>query len=164
MVGEKIKPTIMKKYLHQLLSDIRNAHRHPSQNANFVEHASFLEEMDVIEKWATGSEVQFPLSHHCGLNMEQFPPSNLLKQDEMKILNTAFHNMLDSWHIKAELPDNLPVDRAYQLLVPLLERDIVFFPGGTLHIDFCTGYAPDCELKEYCPCQKYYKNFKKRSA
>ena len=21
-----------------------------------------------------------------------------------------------------------------------------------MHFDFCSGYAPDCELKEHCPC------------
>ena len=148
----------MKKYLNQLLCDIRNAHRPSPTKVDFVEPSSFLEEMEVIENWATGKDIQPSLSQQCGLKLEQFPPSNLLQKDEMEIINDAFHQMLESWHIKAEIPNNMPVDRAYLLLISLLERNIVFFPGGTLHFDFCTGCTVDCELKEYCPCLQYQTN------
>ncbi len=31
-----------------------------------------------------------------------------------------------------------------------METNIV--NSGSMSFDFCSGYAPDCEFKEYCPC------------
>jgi hypothetical protein len=25
-----------------------------------------------------------------------------------------------------------------------------------MSFDFCTGYAPDCVFKEYCPCREFW--------
>jgi len=28
--------------------------------------------------------------------------------------------------------------------------------SGMMSFDFCSGYAPDCIFKEYCPCQEFW--------
>ena len=146
----------MKRYLDNLVGDIKKAHRstfHPITN---TEEISFLEEMEIIEKWVAGTVDQSTLSYHCGLLASEFPPTNQLQLDEIEGIIEAFNEMLASWHIAADIPQNLPVQRAYTLLIGLLDKDVCYFPGGTLHFDFCTGYAPDCELKEYCPCLQHW--------
>ena len=150
----------MKRYLDNLLSDIRNAHRstfHPNTTAKKI---SFLEEMEIVENWVAGTVDQSTLSYHCGLQASEFPPENQLQSSEMEGIIEAFHEMLASWHIAADIPPNLPVQRAYPLLIGLLDKDVIYFPGGTMHFDFCTGYAPDCELKEYCPCLKHWNSMR----
>jgi hypothetical protein len=112
--------------------------------------------MEIVEDYATGQNIPPSLSHQCGLLPEQFPPEAMLTEREMQIIIDAFQEMLSTRHIAADFPSGLPASRVYPLLVGLLKEEAWYFPGGMLHFDFCTGYAPDCELKEYCPCLKYW--------
>ena len=147
----------MKTYLAQLLDDIKNAHNTGIASIKKDEELSFEEEMEIVEDYATGRNIPPSLSERCGLKIEQFPPAEKLSEDEMKAVIDAFQEMLFSWHIGADFPEGLPVDRAYPLLVNLLKEEAWFFPGGTLHYDFCDGYAPECPLEEYCPCKEIWK-------
>jgi hypothetical protein len=144
----------MQLYLPFLLDDIKKAHR-AEDVIETKKELSFEEEMEIVENYATGENLN-SLSSQCGLRKELFPAADLLSDAEMKTIVVAFHEMLDTWHISADLPDTLPLERAYSLLIGLLDEEACYFPGGTLHFDFCTGYAPDCELKEYCPCLQFW--------
>ena len=150
----------MKKYLDYLLDDIKNAHRSTFHPIISTKQPSFLEEMEIVEKWVDGTVDQSALSNQCGLQASHFPSASQLQSSEMERIIIAFHEMLASWHIAADIPPNLPVANTYLLLISLLDKGVCYFPGGTLHFDFCTGYAPDCELKEYCPCLEHWKSSK----
>lgn len=146
----------MRSYITYLLKDIKKAHR-PSTSPDFPEIAvSFEEEMEEVEKWVTGTNIPSSLGLQCGLSFEQFPPHDQLAQEEVEAIMVAFHEMLSTWNMQVDFPDCLPHSRAYPLLINILKEEGWYLPGGTLHFDFCTGYAPECELKEYCPCLKYW--------
>ena len=147
----------MKTYLSQLLEDIQNAHNTDKEISKKREEYSFEEEMEAIEDYATGRNIPPNLSERCGLMIEQFPPAEKLSEEEMETIIDAFHAMLTSWHIAADFPEGLPTHRAYPLLINLLNEEAWFLPGGTLHYDFCDGYAPECPLEEYCPCKEIWK-------
>jgi len=142
----------MKTYVIQLLEDIRNAH-----HTGVEEKLSFDEEMEGIEDYATGRNIPPNLSERSGLKIEQFPPAEMLSEDQIKTIIDAFQAMLSSCHIAADFPAGLPVTRAYPLMINLLNEEAWFLPGGTLHYDFCDGYAPECPLEEYCPCKEIWK-------
>jgi len=147
----------MNPYILHLLDDIKSAHRPfvTGEQNNF--ELSFEDEMEIVERWATRNCDEPPsLSQQCGLSIEQFPPPEKLDEDEMKVIMEAFHQMLSTWHLEADIPFDLPGHRAYPLLINILNKEAWYFPGGMMHFDFCTGNAPDCELKEYCPCLKYW--------
>ncbi|MBK9982460.1 MAG: hypothetical protein IPP15_08550 [Saprospiraceae bacterium] len=146
----------MNPYIPHLLVDIKNAHRPDRPDDFFEEPKSFEEEMEIVDNYTSGTNIPPSLSHQCGLTEDQFPPENMLTEREMQIIIDAFQDMLSTRHIAADFPSGLPASRAYPLLVGLLKEEAWFFPGGMLHFDFCTGYAPDCELKEYCPCLQYW--------
>lgn len=61
-----------------------------------------------------------------------------------------------SWNLSVDLPHHVPTSFAYQIIVGLLDRETLIVNDGAITFDFCTGYAPDCELKEYCPCLKIW--------
>ncbi len=116
----------------------------------------FDEEMEAVEKWVSGDDPPPSLGYKCGLTPEMFPPPEKLTEEQMNLIGEAFHNMLITWNLQASFPSNLPNSRAYPLLVSLLEKEAWDLPGGTLVFDFCTGYAPDCVMKEYCACLKFW--------
>ena len=146
----------MNTYLSFLRADIKNAFRQDSTTVHTKCKTTFEEEMEAVEKWATGIDEPPSLSHQCGLSIEQFPPVETLADDEIDIIIHDFQEMLSTWNMEVDFPSDLPKKRAYPLLINLLNEAAWYLPGGTLHFDFCTGYAPDCELKEYCPCLKHW--------
>jgi hypothetical protein len=74
----------------------------------------------------------------------------------MKIICEAFRKMLFSWDLDIDSPENFPCERAYQFMVNTLDEKVMINHTGITSFDFCTGYAPDCAFKEYCPCLKYW--------
>jgi hypothetical protein len=146
----------MKSYLTFLLEDLKKAHRTSIQDPKDEIPGSFEREMEAIENWASGKNAPSTFLDLSGLTLDQFPPPDKLSQEEMDSLVDAFNEMLSTWNMQAEFPQDFPKDRTYTLLISLLDREAWYLPGGILHFDFCTGYAPDCVLKEFCGCKKYW--------
>lgn len=145
----------MKAYVSYLLEDIKKAHRNEFSGPN-DDDLSFEEQMEEVEKYATGIDPPPSLGYKTGLSTENFPPVSMLSLDEMNVISDAFKEMLLSFNMEVDFPSGIPIERAYPLLIGLLDKEAWYLPGGTLHFDFCTRYAPDCQLKEYCPCLKYW--------
>ncbi|MDZ4748520.1 MAG: hypothetical protein SH808_08535 [Saprospiraceae bacterium] len=145
----------MKSYTANLLEDLKKAHRSSSEDADKATPASFVE-MEAIENWVAGNDPPATLAKHTGLAIEQFPSADQFTREDLIAIIDAFQEMLLTWNMQADFPSNLPAERAYPLLIGLLKEEAWFLPGGMLHHDFCTGYAPDCELLEYCPCTEHW--------
>ena len=146
----------MDTYMHHLIHEIKNAHREQLTNEGSDREITFEEEMEIIEDYATGRNIPPSLSKKTGLTMDQFPHVEGLTDQEIEEVINCLHELYSSWHISADYPSNLPARRAYSLLVNILNEEAWYFPTGTLHFDFCTGYAPGCELEEYCPCLEHW--------
>lgn len=146
----KTKILAMQSYLAHLLADIEAAHRIESPEEN-TKSESIEEHFRDIERWVSGDAKQ-TLSYHCGLKTEAFPPHDQLRDDDVGKICNAFMAMLNSWRFDLDLPDELPLHRKYELLVGLLDHECTLVNTGRFVFDFCTGYAPGCKLREYCPC------------
>jgi hypothetical protein len=46
----------------------------------------------------------------------------------------------------------MPLHIKYGFIVDTLNKPFMVAKHGSIGFDYCTGYAPECELKEYCPC------------
>lgn len=141
----------MKTYVKQLISDIAKAHLAPVTQAH-KESITFEEEMEAIEDYAEGRNIPPNLGVQCGLTVEQFPPEEQLEDEEIRGIIDAFVEMLQTRNMSVDMPEKVPLRKAYPIIINLLNEEAWYFPTGTFHFDFCTGYAPDCELGEYCPC------------
>ena len=144
----------MHPYVPHLLSDITAAHR-AKQSLPMIAK-TFEEEMEDIERWVAGVEETHTLGYHCGLKEENFPPAGQLLDEDLLLVYEALKKMLYSYNIAIELPDELPAPMKYGLTVGRLNEKTAIPEAGVMHLDFCTGNAPDCELKEYCPCLKIW--------
>ena len=147
----------MHPYIAHLIADIKNAHRAEiSEEKNIPQ--SMEEHFEEIEAWVGGDQPEHTFGYHCGLSSENFPPPEQLTDMEMKLIRKEFERMMYSWNIAIHLPEKLPIDFAYKITVDTLERNMTIVNNGCMNIDFCTGYAPDCDLKEYCPCLEIWNN------
>ena len=146
----------MEKYVLQLIQSIRDAHRVASVVESPLQVISFEEEMVAVEKWVSGHDSPPTLGYKCGLTPDQFPPPEKLTEDQMIAIMEVFQEMLASWNLQMSFPEILPATRAYPLMITILEKEAWYLPGGTLVFDFCTGYATECVMKEYCPCLEYW--------
>lgn len=134
-----------------VITDIAAAHRgeiHAEQKSPM----SFEEEMEEIEKWVEGEEPVHTFGYYCGLEAINFPPPKQLTDEEMKQVITAFGQMMFSWKKVIDLPESLPLAIAYTMTIDTLNTKTEIVNSGMMSFDFCTGYAPDCIFKEYCPC------------
>jgi len=141
----------MHPYIPHLLADITAAHR--TEILEITEREPTIEEhFEEIEKWLEGEELQHTFGYYCGLDSAIFPPADQLTNKEMILVRKAFEKMMYTWNHGIDLPESLPAAFAYKLIVDCLNRKTEIVNSGCMSFDFCTGYAPDCELKEYCPC------------
>jgi hypothetical protein len=146
--------SLMETYVTQLVEDIKNAGR--MVPIPLKRKLSFEEEMEAVEHWACGSERPQSFSRVCNLPFEQFPPVDQLKEEEMRSIIKAIEDMFETWNHQVCLPENIPVAIAYPLVVGLMNEEAWYLPRGAICHDFCTGYSPECELKEYCSCLEYW--------
>ena len=145
----------MHPYIPHLLADITAAHRTEIPEENEV-HQNAEEYFEAIDKWLSGEEPDRSFGYYCGLDPINFPPADQLTDEEMIIIRKAFEKMMATWNYGIDLPENLPVAFAYNLIVNSLNQETTLIDFGCMHFDICSGYAPDCELKEYCPCWEFW--------
>lgn len=161
----------MHPYIPYLLSDIANAHRknipseighedsyHPCNPNEGLEEEFREDALDEhfkeIEAWLNRDEAEHTFGYYCGMETIDFPPSEQLTEEEMKLVCEAFSKMMFSWNITIDLPEDLPVDRAYKMIVETLNTKTTIVSQGFIGFDYCTGDPTECELKEYCSCLK----------
>jgi hypothetical protein len=145
----------MNNWIPHMLADIADAHCKdaPSDVQNSQSIEDHLRE---VEDFIYGPDPQFTLSDYCGLHAVNFPPADQLTEKDLKTICDAFRKMLFSWNLDIDLPENFPWDRAYQLMVNTLDVKVMINDSGITTFDFCSGYAPGCAFKEYCPCLEYW--------
>ncbi len=69
----------------------------------------------------------------------------------------AYEKMLLSWNIRIVWPSKMPTKPRYNFLLKFVLIDKIAPMGsGIIYLDYCTGYAPDCDWGEYCSCLKYW--------
>lgn len=141
----------MHPYLPHLLSDISAACRMDTAPA-FDRAQSIEEHLEEVEQWLAGEEPPHTFGYYCGLDAANFPPPEQLSLQDMKKVCKAFREMMFSWNLDIDLPEKLPLPIAYKMMVDTLNTKTTIVSIGTIGFDFCTGYAPDCIFKEYCPC------------
>lgn len=141
----------MQKYLDQLIEDMHLAATQVPQSAisesTFdVEYMMELEEME-----------EEPLSFWFGLEKEQFPSSDRLTEDQLKLMAYEFEKLWASFSFEPDFPEGLPAKRRYELLRDYLEHKCTYWPGGWVHhFEFCNYEPENCPFgDEFCRCKDF---------
>ncbi|CAN5144952.1 hypothetical protein BH20BAC1_BH20BAC1_03400 [soil metagenome] len=147
----------MHPYIPHLLADIAAAHR--DENAIPQEnHQSIETHLEEVDRWINGEMPEHTFGYYCGLRSIDFPPPEQLTIKEMKLVCRAFEHLLFTWNSGIDLPKKLPVRLRYQFTVDTLNQEIAIVNSGFMTFDYCSGNAPDCIFKEYCPCLEIWNN------
>ncbi len=149
----------MHPYIPHLLSDIAAAHQEvPCEDIHDHAHIILSDEQlfEEVERYVFGGEPIHTFGYYCGLQSLDFPPAEQLENDDLQKVCIAFKQMMETWNLSIDLPDNLPSPIAYSLTVGMLNTKTDIPKMGLRVFDFCTGYAPDCDLGSYCPCLKFW--------
>ena len=148
----------MRTYIDFLIQDIQNAFR-PEDFFERKNKISFndelenkLQEVDDFLNYSDGPSFK----NYCGLRLEDFPPAEMLEEEDIVLLVKTLVKMYESWNILVDLPENLPAEFGYRLAIGLLERSMPIMQHGFFGMDFCTGNPEGCEFQSYCPCLKYW--------
>ncbi len=153
----------MHPYIPYLLSDILNAHQPENINGlGDIQQKTIEEELEEIEKWVEGEEVEHTFGYWCGLESDGFPPPAQLTDDEMEIICKAFEEMMFTWNISIDLPKALPQYLRYTFTIDILNEKTAIMSSGCVTFDYCSGYAPDCKFKEYCSCLNIWKELSEK--
>ena len=145
----------MHPYIPHLLADITATHRTDIPDEEATEQ-TIEEHLEEIEKWLSGEDGDHTFGYYCGLKSENFPPADQLSDKEMKMIRKAFEKMMYTWNHGIDLPKTLPAAFAYKMIVNSLDMKTNIVNSGSMSFDFCSGYAPDCIFKQYCPCLKIW--------
>lgn len=146
----------MHPYLPHLLSDIAAAHCTEASDEEQSEEQSFEQHIEEVERYLEGKEPDHTFGYYCGLESINFPPPEQLTAEELQQVCIAFQKMMASWNADISLPENFPLDWRYRFLTDTLQEGFSPVSSGFITFDYCTGYAPECKLKEYCPCLKFW--------
>jgi hypothetical protein len=148
------KKKSMHPYIPHLLNDIRAAHRVEDLCDRYNEPQTFEEQLEEMERWAAGEfeNPEHTFGYYCGLETVNFPPPDQLNDRDIEMVCEAFNKLLFSWNASIDLPDSLPLRLRYKFMVNTLNEGFTPVSCGIIGFDYCTGYAPDCPLGEYCPC------------
>jgi hypothetical protein len=155
---------LMEAYIKQLLDDIQAAHRQEEESAETeampweTEEDRFMREMEErfaeVERFIH-EDPPHSLSYYCGLRLEQFPPAGQLEEEQVRAIIEGFVNMLRSWHIDTDIPDELPLRKAYTLLISLLNEHFWIDKWGTNTWSFCECEPSSCAYGAYCVCKEF---------
>jgi hypothetical protein len=146
----------MHPYIPHLLADIAAAHCTEIPEEKIPQ--TIEEHFQEIDKWVSGEDPDHTFGYYCGLDSENFPPAEQLTDEEMLLIRKEFEKMMYTWNHGIDLPEKLPVAFAYKMTIDSLDVKTNIVNSGQMSFDFCSGYAPDCVFKEYCPCLEYWDN------
>lgn len=141
----------MSLYHTQLLVDIRAAH-HPEELN--IQPQSLEVHFAEVEAWLAGEmENAETFGQHCSLQTVQFVPAVDLTETQMNDLVHALDQLLYSWNITTDIPNDVPVATAYGLLVGVLDRKVTLMSSGFTGIEFCQYESSTCPFgKTWCRC------------
>jgi hypothetical protein len=147
----------MQRYIDQLLEDIAAAHRMKVKTVPQDKPFSIEDHFEEVERWLE-SDPEHTFAYYCGLQLEQFPPAERLTDKQLHAIYKAFGHLLFSWNLSEDLPESLPLRRAYSFLISILHRKVEIVTDGFITIEFCSCDPSSCPFEEYCSCKEYLKS------
>lgn len=147
----------MQSYVNHLLQDIINAQRAEIDFTEIgkEEPQTIEEHFEEIERWLEGEEPAHTFSYYCGLQAEQFPPSHMLTQEQVMQINEAFKHLLFTWNLGAEIPEEIPPTKTYDLLITVLDKKTDIVNSGFMSFEFCNYDTASCPFEQYCTCKDF---------
>lgn len=87
-----------------------------------------------------------------GLQKMCFPPIEKLSREQLRDLVDAMVALWESQNYMVNLPNKLPVERAYPKLLGKWTDEIEYLESCLTGLTFCPEDLADCDMRELCGC------------
>lgn len=145
----------MELYVSQLLEDINEAVLRQLREEAEQNEPSAIDEKFLQTLEASLEDPDYTMGSKLGFERIQFPPSERLSPEQLKKLTIAIKDLWRAFHYQPDLPDTLPNEIAYRLLLEKFDECHPYLPMGTWHVEFCDYDYEKCPLGlQYCTCKK----------
>ena len=139
----------MQRYIQQLIEDFKNAGSNPVYELDSGSSDFGFEQ--IIYKIENDERVS--AKQLLGVDYFELPPADRMTVQQTQDLLEAMLNALNAKGTGVSFPGNgVPVKLAYTELRNKFKEGFYSLPGW--HIDFCSGWCPDCAFVDYCNVAK----------
>ncbi|RLD60027.1 MAG: hypothetical protein DRJ01_10395 [Bacteroidetes bacterium] len=137
----------MKKYLNQLIEDMHKA----AENLPAKPYLEISEDEECLRGVMEYESIKpKPMQEWFGIDKANFPPAEKLSKDELKLMVGEILKLWNAYNFDAVLPENLPDDIAYKVLVDNFDKPVEWISEGTVGIEFCDYDEDNCPFPGYC--------------
>jgi len=148
----------MHNYLTHLIADLRQAAKDLPVKP-YYDIPPEAEGIEYVVEWENAKAK--PMQEWFGIDKKNFPPPEKLTGDELKMMVDEILKLWEAYNFYADLPEDLPAEIAYKVLVDFFEKPVAWVSEGSSHIEFCEYEPENCPFPpEYCWC----KNFEARES
>lgn len=140
----------MHTYLDQILEDLRAAQAQPPEATKFFSHEAAGDPIQEVEAFLKSPQHDF--AYWTGISQEALPPLEALPADRVQELVDELKALWRAHKVEPLFPPNTPAWGQYRALRACWTSEVG--TNVTCTFDFCTGYAPDCVLEDFCPCKE----------
>jgi hypothetical protein len=137
----------MDRYVKQLIEDLTEICNQPIP-LPFVEIPPEMQDFPEVAEYELGPTK--PISEWIGLESKKFPGKDVLTTKQMKMLSKAMLKAFNKINVAIDLPENIPADEKYDLLIYCWDDPVSYLSEPGVHIDFCSGDCEGCRINKYC--------------
>lgn len=150
----------MKRYLEQLINDMRESARNVSDEdlTVFFRNADDEDNLPFSEDYQHGPRRK--LSEIVGIPSMSFPPEDQLTDNQTEILAREMELLLKAYFFYPEFPSGVPGRLRYRHLIRIWDDEHVFLINGENHLEFCDYDETNCPFPGYCNICSQINKFK----
>ncbi len=142
----------MKRYIEQLVDDLRKAAENAPHLKNVIQNLSPDEEFDRniedVERFVRGENEK--LSDILGIPLIMLPLEDKLSDQQVELIVNELINLLNAWNFYPDFPENVPDKLKYKALLGVWESEQTYMRSGHMHIEFCDYDRENCPFPGYC--------------
>ena len=150
---------VPEKYITQLIQDLNAAHK-KSDKPKKDNPSSFNDQDDGMEAHFREVENYLDFDYEneptfgqiVDLEVIRFPKAELLSDEQLQRLLSAFNALLDSYNVSVDVPKEIAPNMRYSLSIGILDEAIFLSDDGHTGWDFCSSDPQSCPLEEHCNC------------
>ncbi len=141
----------MQNYLNQLIDDMRQAAKNLPTKP-YYDIPPEAEGIEYVIEWENAKDK--PMHQWFGIAKEKFPPPEKLTTQQQTLMVDEMLKLWQAYSFWPDLPENLPADIAYKMLVDFLDKPIAWVSEGDLLINLCDVDPENCPFTEkFCMCK-----------
>ena len=73
----------------------------------------------------------------------------------MQAVILAYSELLSSWGICLVIPEGVPAEMAYKIVLSSLDREVFVSQYGLVTLEFCNYVREECPFGVWCHCEEY---------